>query len=177
MIQLDEVPRADIHDHRGEGKRDDSTFEPDRSHVRVAVHQPHDEKDEGESEQVNVGNAYQRKDIGASVLLRHFLQVIVTAQVGNVRVAAIVTTDATLVQQRLDICFVFRAIAAVMHPRYEHIRLIARQHGRHRSAQRRFEARPLAAASVGGKDVVVRQQHRVTAPAPGIGVIQINQRE
>src|SRR6202521_6459923 len=124
MIQLGKVPGADIHDHGDEGQCDDSALEPDRPHVRVTVHQSHDEKDEGESEQVNVGNAYQRKDIGAGILLRHFLQVIVSVKVWNVRVAAIVTTHAALVQQRLDVGFICCTIATVMHPSHEHVRFI-----------------------------------------------------
>ena len=156
MKQLGQIPRADIQDDSDEGERNDSAFEPHRPHIRVAVHHPHDEKDEGESEQVNVGNAHQRKDIGAGILLRHFLQVIVSVEVYDVRVASIVTADAALVHQRLDVRFIFRAIAAVMHPRDELARFIGRQHRRHRSAQRRFKARGLAAAGVGGEDIVVR---------------------
>src|SRR4030095_13421680 len=102
MIQLGQVPRAYVEDHGDERKRNYRAFEPDRPHVGVAVHQSHDEKDESQSEQVNVGNAHQGKDVGPGILLGHFLQVIVSVQVRNVRVAAIVTTDATLLQQRLD---------------------------------------------------------------------------
>src|SRR5438876_8440593 len=108
MKQLGEVPGADIQDDGDEWKGNDGAFEPDRPHVGVAVHQSHDEEDEGEPEQVNMRDAYQSEDIGASILLGHFLQVIESGEVWNVRVAAVVTTDTALVQQRLDVGFIFR---------------------------------------------------------------------
>ena len=45
----------------------------------MAEHQAHDEERESEAEQMDVGYPDQRKDIGARILLGHFLQVFVAA--------------------------------------------------------------------------------------------------
>src|SRR5664279_4839395 len=60
MIYLGEIPGADIEHDGSEGQCDDRTFQPYRPHVSMAEHEAHDEKDEGQPEQVNMRYADQR---------------------------------------------------------------------------------------------------------------------
>ena len=62
LEQLGEIPGTDIHDDSHEGCGHHGGFKPDRSQVSMAENKPHDEKDKGQTKQVNVGNTHQDVD-------------------------------------------------------------------------------------------------------------------
>ena len=96
MKQLGEIPRADIHYDGAIGKRHNHALEPDGPHIGMGKHQTHDEKDEGQTEQMNMRHANQREDIRSGILLGHLLDVVVAAQIRKMRVAAVVASHAAL---------------------------------------------------------------------------------
>jgi len=116
MIELGEIPRADIQYDGDIGKCDNGALEPDGPHEGVAVHQPHDEEDKGQSEQVNVRDANKGRNIGARVFLRHFLQVVIPREVWKMRIAAVVTSHATLIEGRSDVLVIDRTRSACLRP-------------------------------------------------------------
>ena len=114
---------------------------------------------------------------GAGICLGHFLEVVIAVQIRQMRIAAVVTGHAALVERRLDVLLVGRPRGAFLRPGHQDVALVRRQHGRHRAAQRRFEARALSAARIGDDDVLVGQHQRIAARSSRVGEIDVEQGE
>ena len=167
----------DVDHDAGEWRGDDQAFEPNRPHIGVAEHQAREEEDERHAEQVNVRHPHQCRNGGAGVLLRHLLQIVVAIEVGQMRVAAVVALHAILVEQRPHRLVVDRMWRAFGRPGHDDVAVVARQHGRHRPAQRAFQARTLAAAGIGDDEIFRREHVRIAAATSGVGEIHVQQGE
>ena len=120
---------------------------------------------------------HQGRDGCAGIECGHLFEIIEIRHIGQVRIAAVVASQASLVDDAFDRRVIGRLCRALAHPGQQSRPLLRRQHGRHRSAQCAFQNRPLSSPGIRDHDVFVRKHDRIASGPSGIGEINVQQGE